>query len=212
MFIIPCKYTKKSNIFELIESINKFHPNEKILICDSESDDKSYLDNFSKYENIEKSFENKGYVDSAIWKAYNDYPEEDFFFIIHDSMLLYRNLDSYKNFDFTSYMHFDGFFDNPEQKNYIKNNIEKTNFEFREHFTGLFGITFFCKRFILDSLKKKGLDKIIPSNKNQMCGSERIWGMCLEQIGIDIKMSSVVGEYTPRPKSKILGKNFLNRN
>ena len=42
MFIISCYYdNQKSIIGETISSIRKFHPNEKIVICDSDSPDKT---------------------------------------------------------------------------------------------------------------------------------------------------------------------------
>ena len=52
MFIIPCFYEKqKTMLFDTIDSIIKFHPNEKIIVVDSDSPDKSYFSNLpSKVE------------------------------------------------------------------------------------------------------------------------------------------------------------------
>jgi glycosyltransferase involved in cell wall biosynthesis len=52
MFVIACKYNPKFPfIIHLVESIRKFHPTEKIVVVDSDSDDKSY------FSQIEKSLE-----------------------------------------------------------------------------------------------------------------------------------------------------------
>lgn len=161
--------------------------------------------------------DNKNYCDSAIWHSFlNNKSDKEVthFYLLHDSMILNGNLDFMKEKDFYSYMYFDhkNIFDNQEQKEYCKRQIlDNTTFEFKEEFTGLFGITFCASKSVLEKLYNKGLDQCLPNNKNQMCGSERIWGMVLEQIGIDIKENCLEGNFFNRKNNSILKKIFLNR-
>ena len=43
MFVIACKWTEKSLILDCVNSIIKFHPEEKIVVVDSNSDNKEYF-------------------------------------------------------------------------------------------------------------------------------------------------------------------------
>ena len=209
MFVIPCKYSNSNNFIEpLINSIKLYMPNEKIAIYDSYSEDLSYLD---KFEGIDIYCNNKGYVDSAIWNAYNTYKIEQFFYVLHDSMLLNGNVDYLRNNEFTSYMYFNSAWDNQYQINYSKEQINKTQIQWKDSFIGLFGITFFCKREVLDKLNNVGLSNIIPSNKNEMMASERIWGLALEHIGVDITKNTIKGDFSNRFQNAIIDKFFVGR-
>ena len=206
MFVIPNRQSDKPYIFNLVDSIRKFHPHEPILIVDSCSPSLDYVktlqDKAAGYPDLGQkiyfSTNNQHYIDSAVRKAFDTFPNEEFFYILHDSMQVNCNLDYMKFYEFTSYMWFDGraAWDIPSQKEYVQRQLaEKTNFQFMENFTGLFGITFACKRQVLEKLRERGLNKVLPSNKIEMMASERIWGMALEQVGIDIKKHSVLGNF-----------------
>lgn len=224
MFIIPCKYTPESKIVQVVNQINKFHTDERILIIDSCSEDQSYMDVISKsHKNVIFAEENKHYVDSATWFAYLTFPEEKHYFVLQDSMEVHKNLDVFKNFEFTSFMWFPVTkemlsrgrgWHNPFQKNWAKYMMESnTSFTFMEEFIGLFGITFISNREVLTKLYDKGLHKILPSDKTEMCAMERIWGMCLSQIGVDVKLSSIYGKSGVGPtfESEYITKYIFNR-
>lgn len=220
MFVIPCKFSKNSNIIDLVKSIAELQPTEKILVVDSFSDDKSYQNVLYSYnKNIIIAEQNKNYVDSATWFAYNTFPEEEFFYVLHDSMILHKSLEKFKSELFTSIMWFDCVVGESWKKdvqiNYTKESLLKTKFKFQDTFVGLFGITFFTHRSILKKLKDGELDKILPTNKNEMTASECIWGMSLEQINVDIKKSSVmgkVGKWRNTFESEYITKYILLRN
>lgn len=224
MFVIPCKYTSQSKIVNLINQINTFHVNEKILIVDSYSEDQSYIETILKsHKNVIFAEGNRSYVDSATWFAYLTFPEEKYYFVLQDSMEVHKNLDVFKKYDFTSFMWFTvdkellsrgRGWHNPVQKNWAKSMIEsKTSFKFLEEFIGLFGITFITNRDVLTKLYDKGLHKILPTNKEEMCAMERIWGMCLSQINVDIKSSSIYGKSCGGPtfKTEYITKYQFNR-
>jgi glycosyltransferase involved in cell wall biosynthesis len=52
MFIVPCKYNPLCLIEKTVESIRKLYPTTKILVVDSNSDDKKYAKKLKKYDII----------------------------------------------------------------------------------------------------------------------------------------------------------------
>lgn len=215
MFVIPTKYNQNCNyIINLIESIRRFS-SELILVVDSNSEDKSYFNSIFRYNNIDiADINNVNYIDGAIWYGYDNYPKEDFFYIMHDSMQVLQNLEKYKNFDFTSFSYFDLCYDSHQQFLYCKNKIESLGFNYNSEFYGLFGISFFCCREILTQLKNLKLNTILPKNKLEMMGSERIWGFLLKTINIDITKNSIIGKYENHnitSQNPIIKKYFLHR-
>ena len=49
MFVVPCKYIEQSTIRECVDSILKYHPEEKVMIVDSFSENDSYLKQINDY-------------------------------------------------------------------------------------------------------------------------------------------------------------------
>lgn len=194
MFVIPCKFTKDSNIIDLVFSISKYHPNDIISVHDSNSDDKTYIDKIKNIPNLHILYNNSNYVDSAIWNSYNKFIDEDFFYVIHDSSKLLGNLDEYKKYDFTSYAWFKNTYITENVETYIKTVLSSNNIDYNIFdFYCLFGIMFFTNRYILNKLKNEGLNKILPIDKDTMCASETIWGAFLKKINIDITKNSLCG-------------------
>lgn len=221
MFIVYAKFSPQHNyIYNLVESIIQFHPDARIGIWDSYSENDDYLYDLQKMYNkerrvIEVHLNNGHYGCSALWEAYSLYPNEEFYYLFQDSMLVKQNLDYLKEKDFTTlmYFHYPQIFDSEEQKQWCKQQIELTDFTWTEDIVGCFGITFFCKRSVLTELKNRGLDKIMPNNKWQACGIERVYGLALQQIGIDLKENNVCGDFIRRNANsfKIVEKFMVNR-
>ena len=221
MFVIPCKYSEKSNIRNVVSQLVKLHPTERILVIDSYSNDQSYMDDISQYSNVVLAEENQHFMDSAIWFAYFTFPDEEHYFFLQDSMEIHKNLNEFKNQEFTSFMWFPvdrellakgRGWHNPEQKDYARNVLaENTDFEFPEEFIGLFGITFACQRHVLTKLHERGMSKILPRNKQEMCATERLWGICLKQIGIDITENSIAGCLRDQPDPMTFRTEYLTK-
>ena len=62
MFVFSCKYVPNSPVRDTVDAILKYHPDEKITIVDSDSDDKSYYDFFSDYDNIDICSNNIAFI------------------------------------------------------------------------------------------------------------------------------------------------------
>ena len=106
MFVIPCKYTggstleeiKKSYVSRSVASMRRLHPDEKILVVDSNSEDTSYLESLNKINNvIGADAKNVNYLDGALWYALENYPDEEWFCLLQDTIFLKKNLYEFIN-------------------------------------------------------------------------------------------------------------------
>ena len=194
MFVIACRYSEQNNyILQLVEDIVKFHPDEEIVVVDSDSLDKSYFDILSKYENvIIEDIQNKNYCVGAYWHAFKKY-KRPFYYMLHDSMIVKGNLDYLKEKDLTTIFHFNryGIADFNDLGPRIN---EETEYDYVMEGCGVVGPIFFCKRHILESIDKKGFSKILPNNKIDAGHHEGCWGFIFESEGYDLKKCSLFGD------------------
>lgn len=193
MFVIACKYNPKfSFVIDLIESIRKFHPTEKIVVVDSDSDDKSYFSKIEKYNVIIEDVANKNWMVGAYWHTYKKYPDEEFYFFLQDSMIIKDNLDYLKEKDLTIWMHFDRSIGNFNSwGNYI---TENSKYEYVFSGRGCSGIIFFCKNKVMKRMLEMGADKFLPSNKTETGHCEGSWGFFFEEQGYDLRECSLYGD------------------
>jgi hypothetical protein len=212
MFLIVCKYDGRDYVVDLVKSIRAHGHNDLVVIVDSDSQDFGYIPKLKDSNVVVCLIKNTGYVDGAVWWAYENFANEKFFYVLHDSMLLHKNLSEYEANKFTSIMKFfGGWHDDEEQAEYIKSSLAGIGLEYNHDYQGLFGITFFCQRQVLDELKALGLNKIIPRKNVQMRGSERIWGFCLKKIGIDVGEHCIKGEFHNDDTPEIIQKFIAHR-
>jgi glycosyltransferase involved in cell wall biosynthesis len=93
-FVIPCYFdANRPVIFDCIKSIRKHQPASDIIVIDSGSKDKSYFsplkDQGVKIEDIS----NLNFDTGAYWYAYKNFTEYDFFYFLHDSTVLNKNIE-----------------------------------------------------------------------------------------------------------------------
>ena len=221
MFIIPCKYTANSPIVDCIRSIRKRYLNDLIVIVDSDSDDKSYFDLVEEYNVVIEDISNKNFLDGALWYCFEKYKNENFFYLIQDSMKIKMNFDYVEDDDFTCISSFPNtcWSENFEggsaaQINFSKNALKKTNYEYlgpEVDWHPVFGISFFISRSLLQTLKDNGMDKYLPTSKMEMEASERVWGMVLYQEGIDVKSACIMDTPIHTRPNPIISKTWLYR-
>ena len=85
--VLVINHNNAKFIPQCINSIINFHPNEKIVLVDSDSHNKEYFNKLPKNVII-ADIGNKNYMEGALWYCYEKSPEEDFFYLIQDSMSL----------------------------------------------------------------------------------------------------------------------------
>ncbi len=196
MIVIPCKNTGQRRIVNCIKSIRESGNSDSICVVDSNSPDKSYFSEIEQYGVVVEDIENKHHIDGAIWHCYEKYPDVEFFYILHDSMIVNKNLTPISKNDLTVFGFFEGLpFDSDVQYNYSMSKIAEVGLDLTgvelSTLAGLFGTTLYCKRTILDDLKRLGLNTILPTNKLEAQASERIWGIFLHKLGFDIRLNTL---------------------
>ena len=102
-------------------------------------------------------------------------------------------------------------FDNSEQLKWAMNKLKYTDYFFPKTWISLFGPVFFCKPFILDKLIAKKFDLILPENKLQQMAMERLFGIALQQEGVDITNSIQGDHFIANLANDYIEKKFYRR-
>lgn len=174
------------NLLNSLEEVELL--NNKILILDTGSTDKEYLNNLkSKHQIILDTTPYCGYDTGAYIYAYNNYVDDSYLFlqdsiIIKDKMLIkdgMSNLNEYTIIPLIVFNPMNNFYDNYEQMEWVQNKIGHHNYRI-----GIFGPMFFAKRKSLDKIKN--LNNFIPHNKNIQQAMERGWSVLFEQNNLNI--------------------------
>lgn len=203
MIVIACKNTGQGQIVECIKSIRESGNNDAICVVDSNSPDKTYFEEIKKYNVIIEDIGNINHIDGAIWYCYEKYVDVEFFYVLHDSMIVNKKLTPISKNDLTIFSHFEGLpFDSDVQLAYSLNKIAEVGLDISNvtlsTLAGVFGTAIYCKRQILDDLKELGLNKILPTSKLEAQASERLWGIFLHKLGYDVRLNTL--------------RNFINQN
>ena len=224
MFVIPCKYEKESPIKKCIDSIIEYHPNEKIMIVDSFSEDDSYLSTFNDYANVEVfDHKNNQYPVGALFKVMQDCPDEDNYVLIHDTLKFNSSISSYLNDDSESYGfwcfydRFTHFLHMPEMVEYIIDMLRDTKYDIPKIDELFWGVPFHhC--IIKNSMKTKIinsgiLEKFYLNKKVHDNGWERLLGIIFSQEGFCPKDYNIAGDNTldTRRINKFFEKHYLGR-
>lgn len=193
MFVISCKYNKNFPfVIQLVTDIREYHPNDKIVVVDSDSDDKSYFEELKKYDVLIEDIKNKNWMVGAYWHAFKKYPDEDFYFFMHDSMRVKSNLDYIKEKNLTILMYFNRDISNFNTwGNRITN---ESNYIYNFNGMGCFGPIFFCKNKVMKKILEMGGDKFLPNNKTETGYCEGCYGFFLEEQGYDLIECALYGE------------------
>jgi hypothetical protein len=221
MFVIPVKYNGSDFIVNCVKSIRESGNTDKIVVVDSNSVDKSYLGRIEQYDITFEDIGNIHYGDGATWYCYNKYPDEEYIFSIHDSIIVNENLSFLREKNFTALCYFDMQYFGPTgpggagSLDYCIFKLNSLGFypDYEEmyKFPGLFGSIFFSHRSILDAIHEMGFSRILPTNKFEACASERLWGYFLYKIGIDLTKNSLMGDNINSGKSNAMRKTIVGR-
>lgn len=214
-FVIPCKYDGRRMIHRCVSSIRDFYPTSKIIIVDSCSTNRSYIDETKVYNVQIEDIHNQWYIDGALWHAYKKHKSK-MYFLLHDSMWLTGSIDKYLNVPFTSYSYWHSYnysYDCPYQEHYVAEKLAKTRFKYKfgMEFTGLVGMSFIGSMSLLERLDSGGLSKIRCTNKVECCAHERMWGICLSQIGVNLEKSTIRGDTHNIIKDAPVSKEYPDR-
>jgi len=194
MFVIPCKYSAEARfVFDVVSDIKKYHPGEKIVVVDSASQDKTYLTLLEKEGVIVEDIDNINWCVGAYWHVYKKYPNEAFYFFMHDSMRIKDSLNDIKDKELTIIYYFNRRVCNSfnQWSSIIE---EQTTFKYNGDGLGCYGPVFFCKNQVMQSLLNAGVDKLLPTNKQEIGFAEGAYGFFFEQLGFDLTKCSLYGD------------------
>jgi hypothetical protein len=233
LFSITCRYDSANPVvLRCVESIRKHHPKSPIHVVDSDSEDKSYYEHVKQLGAEVQDIGNHSLTTGNIWHTYENYPDYDFYYFLHDSMLIKDGILDLMDADVTALRYFrswngigwnpaehpsgDNGFVYSETFNWANSQLlSKTTYrpDMGMRFAALFGPMIMCKRSVLDKLKTAGFDKIRPLTKRQSEAMERLWGMVLNLEGYDLSQLSLQGYcYDPGYReTHRLEKIFLGR-
>lgn len=196
MFVVPCKYIEgKSLIRECIQSIRQHHPEELIVVVDSNSDDKSYFDYLESIDNLvicDKK--NRHYIVGALWQAYEMFPDEHHYILIHDTIIIKKSLDKFISDDKTySFLYFDDH-SMPPQSQAVLDRFVLPNYSnvAPNPIIGVWGTAAILKNPIMKKFISKNLhNTYLPIDKEECQMSERVLGILLAAEGVDVVANCV---------------------
>jgi hypothetical protein len=204
-FKVPDKfpYTGSSSTIEDVVIACKTHmPNEKIVVVDSNSEDKSY---YSLLDGIDIIEGNENYEVGAIWKAYEKYPNEEYYMFLQDTTIPITDLTNYYpkgDKEVVSFLYSKDY-ETAEigQQEWCISKMVLTDIPYKSHgFKSFVFNLFLCKNGFLAELKEKKFDKILPTNKSGSACMEMLFGMVSIQLGYSVNylighMETVYNEF-----------------
>jgi hypothetical protein len=196
IFVLPCKYNQHCLIERAVGSIRNFHTKAKIVVVDSDSDDKSYFDRIRSYDVVIEDVANKNYEPGALWFVHANHQDEQYV-LIQDSMVLNQPLQYSGKFKCFINFH----------ESVSHNHMNITPIKFRgdlsamlynsvipDAYTGVFGSSFYMHRELLDTLVDMNLDKtLLPTNKYEHQLAERAFGIAVSNAGIKVEENTWIG-------------------
>lgn len=202
MFVLPCKYDHRSPIEESVKTIQQFHPEHKIVIVDSGSDDKSY---YQKVNADILDVSNPYRLLGALRHAYRKYPNEKHYILMHDSVCLKKSIGEF--IDATDsikvFMHFSVPFHSmnldirAEYISWMNETLKQIDYPNRfneyvsnDYISGVFGtMGIYSNQFVQNLDYKSVLDNVKAETFNHGQFSERLMGYICRCEQIDISNS-----------------------
>jgi hypothetical protein len=193
MFVIPCKFNPRfPHVVRLVQSIRDFHPNSKILVVDSDSTDKSYVEQLKVFGVTVADICNRNWMVGAYWYGYNTYPNEEFYYFLHDSMVLKGNIDYLREADLTTLMYFDRTIGNFNSWGNLITAHSK--YFYVNSGLGCYGPIFFCKNIVMYRMRQMRADIFLPRTKAETGYCEGAYGFFFESQGYDLSSTSLYGD------------------
>ncbi len=186
MFVIPCRFDpKRPVIFNCVYQIKRHHPDAKILVVDSDSENRSYMDVLRPLGIQVDAAANKHYEVGALWHAYEHHPA-DHYFLLQDAAVVKDNLDDLQRHAVSGMMYADDWLGcSPCHIDWARENIGKSEYTFLEGgFHMIFGCMLFTKREVLDRLHARNFHRVLPTDKVGSCAMERLLGIALQHEGL----------------------------
>lgn len=201
-WVIPCRYDPI--VHECVASVRTHHPDDRIVVVDSCSPDKSYLTALG----CDILTGNTNYTSGAYGMALQAFRSDHWAFI-QDSIVLRDNLTDRLTTDLTTVQSFGQ-----------PLGADVAEFCYQERarmglddlpFSGVFGTMFFCPDRVARQVEALGwMDAEVPT-KVEACATERTLGMVFAHLGLLV--DPIAGEHCGRQslENPWLWKHFKDR-
>lgn len=215
MIVIPCHCITKPYVVECVQSIRQHMPAVRILVVDTHSPDKSYLPAVKALGAEVDELPENVWDWGAFWYAYHAYPDEPFFYWLHDSTLVRQDLSWAEQRPLTilaALKQWEGCM--PNHIPCTLRLLAQTDYPMPDTFSGVFASMMFCERAVLDRLVAHGLDRIRVTTRIEGESCERVLGIGLGLEGYDLPAlaftvrSRLCDPHSDAPVHKIHGKRF----
>jgi len=183
------------SLFNSIAKWREFHPEENIVIVDSASPDKSYMEKVKSMDPriIIEDIDNTGYESGAWWHIFNTYPNEERYFFFQDSMVINKPVDQFIpksssevaiccEHGTDSEPHRAGWANDVGAKNWVC--TQPVNCDYGDYlvdgninFLVTVHCSFIVQRDTLEKIKSKNFDKVKVDCKLGSRAMERMWGI-----------------------------------
>lgn len=197
MFVVACRNEAEQPIvYECITAIQTHHPDAKILIVDSDSPDKSYFDWATERGCNVADIKNHGYAHGAFRFGIRAYPNEPFYNLIFDSVIVTTNLDYLQDRPFTAIRHWSqndhdwGWDSHGEHLSVWGNRqLRRMGIEYPSAYHGILGPCMFVSAHVVDELENIGYWDTIIADAYEHCGLERVAGIVLDRLDYSVTES-----------------------
>lgn len=236
-FVIACKFNRKMPyIYACISSILEHQPDDELIIIDSNSDDKSYIEFLreNKFDNIIiHESKNNHYDTGAYWVALNKFKRDKYVFI-HDGLILFENISDFIDKQDVSFLISSNKFCWPSYKKHKLSNLyaenykdrspawgqtmlNKTNINSSEYFkksiefNTCVGPMFVSTRKQMLKLKKLKFNSILPNNKYEQNWFEIFWGIAFHSIYPDVGNNYLIRNRITKNEMCTVDYNIYNK-
>ena len=211
MFVIASYFDgEKSIINETIETITKFHPNEKVVIVDSDSPTKDYANDLISDKVEFFDAKNRRRPIGALLEAYKKYPNESYYVLMHDTSALTSSIQKFidQDSEIISFIQcpsplgtIPSHIWNQTYFNWIRNAFQTMDYEVGENFETdeTYSCIVGCMGIYKNSIIKKFIDKGIDESFNSYSFEEFQWaeravGYLAKLEGIDVRQNTIEGD------------------
>ena len=187
MIVIPCHNTGRPYVVDCVQSIVAHMPAARILVVDTASPDKSYIPTVQALGAAVDELPENVWDWGAFWHAYYAYPDEQFFYWLHDSTVVNQDLTWAERRPLTvlaTLKQWEGCM--PNHILCTLRLLKQADYPMPDTFNGVFASMMFCQRAVLDRLVARGLDRIRVKERIEGESCERILGIGLEGEGFDL--------------------------
>lgn len=192
-FIIPVKYSATSNsIINLVHDLSIHHPNDEVVVVDSDSADKSYFDAIQHPNLNILDIANQHWMCGAWWSGIKSTPQRDHYALLHDSMKFKANIDHLLS-DLLFLMYFERKV-SPTFAYWSEKLCAENERAYNVDGFGCWGPMLFASNKTISDFQILGVDKYLPSNKAETGYCEGLYGAAAELLGFDIPTISLYGD------------------